>query len=398
MKTEWPEVRLRDTGTFIQIGPFGSLLHQSDYVLGGIPLVNPTHIVAGRIQPGDRETVAPASLARLSRYLLKSGDVVMGRRGEMGRCAVVDSGTEGFLCGSGSLIMRPDPSRLSSEFLQAYISSPAGRAKLERVAQGVTMLNLNGDIVGDLEIPVPPIEEQRRIAAILSTAERLQECRRSTIALLDALAHAVFRRMFGWMPTCEAKTLGDLGMEFRYGTSHKSADVGGVRCLRIPDVVRGVASLTDLVNVPVSSAELERLRLRAGDVLFVRSNGNPDYVGRCAAITDEIGEEPLIFASYLIRGRLPDGPVRAGYLQFALSSAEGRRQMRANASTTAGQYNINTVGLSTVRVAVPPLDQQLGFERTISTILRRRDDAVRSLALLASMSAALQHRAFAGTL
>ena len=73
----------------IKIGPFGSLLHKEDYIVGGHPLLNPSHIVDGRISPNNKLTISDEKYKELSAYQLKTGDVVMGRRGEMGRCAVV---------------------------------------------------------------------------------------------------------------------------------------------------------------------------------------------------------------------------------------------------------------------------------------------------------------------
>jgi type I restriction enzyme S subunit len=74
----------------IRIGPFGSLLHKEDYIIGGHALINPSHIVNGKITPDDKLTISDEKYDELSAYHLKKGDVVMGRRGEMGRCAVVE--------------------------------------------------------------------------------------------------------------------------------------------------------------------------------------------------------------------------------------------------------------------------------------------------------------------
>ena len=88
----------------IKIGPFGSLLHKEDYIDGGHPLLNPSHIVDGKVSPDDKLTISDEKYEELSAYQLKTGDVVMGRRGEMGRCAVVPE--DGFLCGTGSMLIR----------------------------------------------------------------------------------------------------------------------------------------------------------------------------------------------------------------------------------------------------------------------------------------------------
>ena len=150
----WPVALLREATARIQIGPFGSLLHQQDYVKGGIPLVNPKHIQQRAIQPDPSETLSARKFAELDTYHLRAGDVVMGRRGEMGRCAIVNEGSGPLLCGTGSLFVRPDNEHTTSLFLLFLLSSVALRARLERLSLGQTLPNLNSQIVESLEVPL----------------------------------------------------------------------------------------------------------------------------------------------------------------------------------------------------------------------------------------------------
>lgn len=147
----------------LKTGPFGSALHKADYVTGGVPVVNPMHISNGRIVPGERARVGQDDLQRLVEFRLLPGDVVLGRRGEMGRCAVVGLREAGWLCGTGSLILRPRGA-LEPRYLQRFLSSPAVVRRLEGKSVGSTMVNLNQGILRGLEIPIPPLAEQKRIA------------------------------------------------------------------------------------------------------------------------------------------------------------------------------------------------------------------------------------------
>ena len=101
----------------IKIGPFGSLLHKEDYIDGGHPLLNPSHIVDGKVSPDDKLTISDEKYEELSAYQLKTGDVVMGRRGEMGRCAVVPE--DGFLCGTGSMFIRTK-GEVTADYIQNF--------------------------------------------------------------------------------------------------------------------------------------------------------------------------------------------------------------------------------------------------------------------------------------
>ena len=105
-KTDWQWSSLGDFAEDIKIGPFGTMLHESDYVLHGIPVINPKHIKNQRIHPDPRNAVAQAKADDLSAYKLRENDVLLGRRGEMGRTAYVTNKEAGWLCGTGSMIIR----------------------------------------------------------------------------------------------------------------------------------------------------------------------------------------------------------------------------------------------------------------------------------------------------
>lgn len=143
----------------IKIGPFGSLLHKDDYIEGGHPLLNPSHIIDGKIVPDSKLSISDEKYDELSAYQLQAGDVVMGRRGEMGRCAVVPG--QGFLCGTGSMMIRTK-GEVTADYLQKVISFPSFKKTIEDMAVGQTMPNLNVPIVSAFQIIKPPIEVQNR--------------------------------------------------------------------------------------------------------------------------------------------------------------------------------------------------------------------------------------------
>ena len=166
------EVKKLGELTSLRTGPFGSSLHKSDYITNGIPLINPTHIFDGELFPDRNITVSKEAVMRLSEFQLRTNDIILGRRGEMGRCAVVKEAQQGWLCGSGSLIMRPN-TKIVPEFLRRIISSPQVIAKIEKSSVGSTMINLNQAVLFGLKIQTPPLLEQNAIAAALSDVDVL---------------------------------------------------------------------------------------------------------------------------------------------------------------------------------------------------------------------------------
>ena len=173
----WSSVKIEQILVEIQTGPFGSSLHQSDYQLGGTPVINPASIQNERIVPVDKMAVGPVTLERLASFKLQTGDVIMGRRGEMGRCAVVSERESGWLCGTGSLILRALEC-IYPRFLSMLIGSPFSRQYLGGTAVGTTMQNLNQTILLNLSFGIPPLTEQHRIVAkvdeLMTLCDRLE--------------------------------------------------------------------------------------------------------------------------------------------------------------------------------------------------------------------------------
>ena len=164
----WRSVTLRAVAESIQTGPFGSQLHQSEYVTGGVPVVNPAHLANGRIEASPNVTVTDEKARQLKEHRLRPGDVVMARRGEMGRCAVVTEENADWLCGTGSIRIRPDASCLMAPYLVSVLGSVAGRRTLTEAAIGTTMNNLSARAVGSVRLALPPTGEQRAIADYLN--------------------------------------------------------------------------------------------------------------------------------------------------------------------------------------------------------------------------------------
>jgi type I restriction enzyme, S subunit len=139
----WAAARLIELVMEIRTGPFGSSLHKSDYQLGGTPVINPASLRDGKIVSIDEMAIGPATLKRLEVFTLCTGDIVMARRGEMGRCAIVTKNEEGWLCGTGSLVLRM-PRSLHAPYLAMLIGAPMARTYLGGASVGTTMQNLNG--------------------------------------------------------------------------------------------------------------------------------------------------------------------------------------------------------------------------------------------------------------
>ena len=199
----WAAARLIELVMEIQTGPFGSSLHKSDYQLGGIPVINPASLKDGKIVPIDEMAIGHATLKRLEVFKLNAGDIVMARRGEMGRCAIVTKNEVGWLCGTGSLVLRT-PRSLFAPYLAMLIGAPMSRTYLGGASVGTTMQNLNQSILASMPVGVPPLAEQKRIVAkvdeLMALCDRLEEQQQELETRHAALVRASLAR-FADAPT-----------------------------------------------------------------------------------------------------------------------------------------------------------------------------------------------------
>ena len=178
----------------IKIGPFGTLLHKEDYIQNAHALVNPSHIIDGKIAVDMKLTVSDDKYNELSAYHLNIDDVVMGRRGEMGRCAVVSK--SGLLCGTGSMIIRSN-GRLKADYIQKIISFPSFKTTIEDMAVGQTMPNLNVPIVSKFMIICPPIEVQEQYYSFVEQTDKSKLAVKQVLEKAETLKKALMQEYFG---------------------------------------------------------------------------------------------------------------------------------------------------------------------------------------------------------
>ncbi len=195
----WAETTLSKATGGIFTGPFGSLLHKSDYVQDGIPLVNPAHITETGFEPDLRKTVSETTARRLSNYTLRAGDIVIGRRGEMGRCALVTDAEDGWLCGTGSFFIKSS-SRCDPRYLVRLLRSSSCKRRLDKLAGGAVMPNLSNADLGELRLYLPPIDRQKAVVeaidALHAETHRLESIYQQKLAALDELRKSLLHQAF----------------------------------------------------------------------------------------------------------------------------------------------------------------------------------------------------------
>ncbi|ELA6921588.1 restriction endonuclease subunit S [Vibrio parahaemolyticus] len=160
----WEWSRFADVISEVATGPFGSMINKREYISNGVPLINPSHMINQKIIEDSSISVSDDKAKELNSYRIKPGDILMARRGEMGRCALVTEREHNWLCGTGSFVLK-----FQEEIYRPYIlllfQTSWVRAYLGGNSVGSTMINLNHTILNKMPILIPPKQEQVKIVS-----------------------------------------------------------------------------------------------------------------------------------------------------------------------------------------------------------------------------------------
>lgn len=374
MTPRWPLVPLRVITREAQTGPFGSQLHAEEYVEGGVPVINPSNIVGGRVVPDPRVTIDGSVADRLKRHRLELGDVIFARRGELGRAAVVANDATGWICGTGSLRVRLRPGILHAPFVGYVLQSLTVRDYFIRQAVGSTMENLNTQIVLGLPVPSPELGEQRRIADFLdaetSRIEAIVAYRRHQMSIIRAWEPSLLNELtrLAAAPKVRVKYLSSHITSGPRGWGDYVADEGSL-FLRIANIPRrGIGLLMhDLVFVdPPSGAERERTRTKDGDVLI--------------SITADIGSVGVVdrrtvdanVSQHVALVRPLPSVCDPRWLAYSMKAPVATDFLRVS-SDGGTKVGLGLADVGELAISLPPLEQQKSRVAQISRSLSKVD-------------------------
>ena len=193
---EWKEYKLGEIAD-IQTGPFGSQLHQSDYVSFGTPCIMPTNIGTQLdIKTEGIAYVKDKDVKRLERHCVKAGDIIYSRRGDIEKCAFIRKHEEGWLCGTGCLRIRINAKASNPHFIAYQLSTKECKKWIVGNAVGTTMLNLNTGILRELPLLMPERKTQDKVVYILKSLDDKIEVNRRINENLEQQAQTLFKSWF----------------------------------------------------------------------------------------------------------------------------------------------------------------------------------------------------------
>ena len=293
------------------------------------------------------------------------------------------------------LPLKPNSKILCREYLALYLRSDSFVSWAISKTAGAKMPRLGTKALLDKEIPLPPLDEQRRIAATLDKVSDLISKRRQQLDKLDELVKARFVEMFGdpvsnpydW----NLRGLLQLG-DCKNGMNFHSTDIGvNVHCLGVGDFknLSCISDTSKLPTVSLTGMPSDEYMLKDGDIVFVRSNGNKALVGRSLVVYP--ATTPTTFSGFCIRFRLHCDEVKADYLLRVLKTDSIRKKM---AGRGANIQNLNQKILGELQIPVPPLDLQNQFTGFVEQIEKTKVTISHSLEKLETLKKALMQEYF----
>lgn len=180
----------------VQTGPFGSQLHQHDYQAIGTPIITVEHLGENRIIHQDLPRVSDLDRQRLSRYLMRIGDIIFSRVGSVDRRSLVREAENGWLFSGRCLKVRPNSDVVSPEYLSWFFGLPAFKEHISAIAVGATMPSINTDILSSVQVILPSLPEQRVISRILGVLDDKIELNRRMNHTLKSMAQVLFKSWF----------------------------------------------------------------------------------------------------------------------------------------------------------------------------------------------------------
>jgi type I restriction enzyme S subunit len=407
--TEWRRVTIGELVEHhqadVRTGPFGTQLHASDYTQTGVPVLNVRNLGYGGIRRVDVALVDAAVQERLSTHILRENDIVFGRKGAVDRHALIRSAEAGWMQGSDCIRLRlGEGSAITPAFLSMALLTPTHKAWMEaQCSHGATMASLNQEIISRIQLSVPDLASQNRIAAVLAVFDELITINERRIELLEDLARSLYREWFvrfRFPGTDRTTATSKPPSGWTAGRLGDVAEINGCTAKgnELPDPVRYVdISSVSLRRIEearaISAAEAPgraRRRLRDGDTIWAMVRPNR----RSHALVHDPPEDMIASTGFAVLS--PTG-VPAAFL-FEYTSRPEFADYLVGRATGAAYPAVRPGDFEEAPLLIPPPDLLATFGELVDPALRLVSQLAAQKAVLARTRDLLLPRLVTGRL
>ena len=340
----------------IQTGPFGSQLHKEDYVETGTPIVTVEHLGNRVFTEQNLPRVSDSDKARLIKYTLSTGDIVFSRVGSVDRCSYVDKSHDGWMFSGRCLRVRPTE-LVDSLYLYYYFCLEETKQFVRNIAVGATMPSINTKLLGEVEIALPDLNNQKRIAAVLSSLDDKIENNQKLNDNLADLLQTIYQGRFG--NDILAVNQGVLSDICSYSTDKVAVSELNVRTyFSTENMLSGKAGSTEATSLPTTS---QTTACHKGDTLI--SNIRPYFKkivyceDKCGCSTDVLCFTPSQprYSAYLFSTLYADK-----FFAFMVAGSKGTKMPRGDKQQ-----------IMTYPVVLPSEEELAGFNTIASPLLEQ---------------------------
>jgi type I restriction enzyme S subunit len=365
----------------------------------GIPFLRVNNIQNGKLISDDILFIDAKTDKALARSRIKSGDVLISIAGTIGRTAVVPPGTPAMNCNQAVAIVRLRED-IDPYYVNHWLSTDDAVRQITGSKVTATISNLSLGCIKELQIPLPPLPEQRRIATILDKADAVRRKRQEAIALTEELLRSAFLEMFGDPVTnpkgwerCELHQLCSVIVDCPHTTPTYSSSVTEYPCIRTSDLQQGYIDLSTTKYVEQSQyqSRIQRHIPNPGDVLYSREG---ERFGIAARVPD--GMSPCLGQRMMLFQANSSKALPAFLWALLNSSAIYRQAVQLVGGSTSPHVNVKDI--KKFKVFCPPLEEQYRFQKLTERVDNLRQHNLIDFVESGTLFSSLLQRAFRGEL
>ena len=377
--SKWKMVKLGEVATYIN----GFAFKPSDWCETGLPIIRIQNLT------NSSKEINYYDKSYNPKYEVNKGDILISWSASLG---VYEWKKDKALLNQHIFKVVFDKLDIDKNFFVYSIQTLLTQMAVE--THGATMKHITKPKFDNMPFPLPPLEEQKRIADILDKASNLIELRKQQLEKMDLLIKSKFIYMFGDPVTnpkgWEKGTIRDVVSDVKYGTSAPSVENGKYIYLRMNNITyNGHLDLSSIKHINVSDNEFEKYVVRKGDILFNRTNSK-ELVGKTCVFKEDVD---MIIAGYIIRVRV-NKKVNSEYLSAVLNSKYGKNTLFDMCKAIVGQANINAQELQNIKILIPPIELQNQFATFVEQVEKQKAVMQQSLEKMETNYKALMQEYF----
>jgi len=405
----WSLVALGDIAAHekgaIRRGPFGGSLKKEIFVESGFKVYEQQNAIKDDFQIGNY-FIDEDKFREMEGFNVKPHDLIISCAGTIGKVAIVPYEALPGVINQALMRIRPNPEIILCRYLKWLLESPKYQRDIFGKSAGSALKNLAAiSEIKKCKIPLPPLEEQRKIAAILDKADGVRRKRKEAIRLTEELLRSTFLEMFGdpvtnpkgWRKISLGELLAEPLQNGAYFPKERYVEApDGVEMVHMSDAFYNFVERGQLKRVQVTSEEFEKYKLIPNDVLIARRSLN--YEGSAKPCLISEADQPLIFESSLIRVRL-NAEVIDSFFFFSYMLEPRARSAYVFPNVTKSTISgINQAGLRRISVLVPPMSNQKKYRDIYKKILGTQSNYQKDYENIDNLFNSLLQRAFRGEL